>query len=184
MLSLSAFSSPVLAKNSLAGSYEMSAASSFWSANGIHIFNNNVGNVGIGTQSPTEKLEVAGNILAKGLYLKDNNTSAYISYANTASWPGIMEFSSPQGFNFLGSIGINHNSVPQANLHVNGSVLINGNTKFNGSITTNEKTGLTKDYLISGSDCVISFTNGLLTSSTCAEVTSISINKNSVKSIK
>lgn len=184
ILALSLFSSPVLAQNNVAGNYGISTTSNLWSANGINIFNNNVGYVGIGTQNPSEKLEVAGNILAKGLFLKDNNTSAYISYANTASWPGIMEFSSPNGFSFLGSIGINHNSVPQANLHVNGSVLINGNTNFNGNITTDGKVGLTKDYLISGSDCVISFTNGLLTDSTCTEISSNLINKTSVKRMK
>ncbi|MDX9697822.1 MAG: hypothetical protein RBT49_18665 [Bacteroidales bacterium] len=184
ILALSLFSSPALAQNNVAGNYGISTTSSLWSSNGINIFNNNVGYVGIGTQNPSEKLEVAGNILAKGLFLKDNNTSAYISYANTASWPGIMEFSSPNGFSFLGSIGINHDSVPQANLHVNGSMMVNGIAKLNGSITTNDKLGLTKNYAITGSDCVMSFTNGLLTASTCTEVTSTSMNRTSVKRMR
>ena len=45
-------------------------ASSLWdiAANGIDIFNKNPGNVGIGTATPTEKLEVAGSLALSGNY--------------------------------------------------------------------------------------------------------------------
>lgn len=39
------------------------AAASGWLANGTHIYNSNSGNVGIGIAAPTQKLEVAGNLL-------------------------------------------------------------------------------------------------------------------------
>ncbi|NBB22350.1 hypothetical protein GVN20_23550 [Runella sp. CRIBMP] len=37
-----------------------------WSVNGTHIYNNNSGNVGIGIQSPTQKLDIVGNIKLTG----------------------------------------------------------------------------------------------------------------------
>lgn len=37
-----------------------------WTVNGTHIYNNNSGNVGIGIQSPAQKLDVVGNIKLTG----------------------------------------------------------------------------------------------------------------------
>jgi hypothetical protein len=37
-----------------------------WSVNSTHIYNNNSGNVGIGTQSPTQKLDIVGSIKLTG----------------------------------------------------------------------------------------------------------------------
>ncbi|QOJ13730.1 MAG: hypothetical protein HRU75_03335 [Planctomycetia bacterium] len=42
------------------------ASTSYWNASGVHIYNANAGNVGIGTATPTAKLHTAGDILASG----------------------------------------------------------------------------------------------------------------------
>ena len=42
-----------------------------WNLNGNNIYNNNIGNVGINSSIPTEKLEIIGNINVKGNYMKN-----------------------------------------------------------------------------------------------------------------
>lgn len=49
------------------------AGSSYWSPSGNDIYNTNYGNVGIGMTNPGQKLEVAGNIKANGLFFGKNS---------------------------------------------------------------------------------------------------------------
>ncbi len=56
--------SKLLSLSSGGGSVDLSSLSSGtgpWSVSGSHIFNNNTGNVGIGTNSPDQKLDIVGN---------------------------------------------------------------------------------------------------------------------------
>ena len=58
-------------------------SSSVWTQSGNNIYYNN-GNVGVGTSSPTEKLEVAGNIKASGTVCDANGCLS----RNSCAWTG------------------------------------------------------------------------------------------------
>ena len=64
------------------------ASSSPWLASANNIYNNNIGNVGIGITAPTEKLQVVGNVKATGLLLDGGNTSDYLIKSNAAGTVG------------------------------------------------------------------------------------------------
>ena len=64
------------------GTIQSSAAGSrLWAANGSSIYYNN-GNVGVGTTTPTEALDVAGNINASGALYAANKTAGFFSGAD------------------------------------------------------------------------------------------------------
>jgi len=55
----------------------------YWSANGSNIYNNNSGNVGIGTINPSTKLAVAGRISSGRLAQMDGQLTLYSSNENS-----------------------------------------------------------------------------------------------------
>ena len=46
-----------------------------WLASGNNIYNSNSGNVGIGTTSPGQKLDVSGSIASNSIYLYDSTSN-------------------------------------------------------------------------------------------------------------
>lgn len=56
-----------------------------WLENGNHLYNGNTGNVGIGLTAPTEKLDVAGNIIAQRLFVKSNTVTTTSDLSFTAN---------------------------------------------------------------------------------------------------
>ncbi len=63
------------------------AAASYWAGSGTSIYNTNTGNVGLGTNSPAEKLHVSGKIqcsdVAARLYLEDTSAGGEDAYVAT-----------------------------------------------------------------------------------------------------
>ncbi len=57
---------------------------SFWTANGNNIFNNNSGNVGLGTNNPQQKLDINGNLFANGKFFIGTPEAGW-----KTSWIGI-----------------------------------------------------------------------------------------------
>jgi len=64
-------------------SWNSTTLNSIWTVNGSDIYNNNSGNVGVGTTSPGQKLSVAGTIesTSGGIKFPDGNILSGISYA-------------------------------------------------------------------------------------------------------
>ena len=123
-----------------------SGGSSQWDLSGTNIYNNNSGNVGIGTSSPSEALEVSGNIVLWGdLSMNggqitfigdatDNSgvpswgqvaTSNYMTYLAVSGGSYTLGFKWDQIFisNNSGNVGIG-TANPTVKLDVSGSVLI------------------------------------------------------------
>ena len=70
------------ATKSYVDSAAMSAANSFWTANGANIYNSNSGSVGIGTANPHGKLEINGGNIQLYNYGADNQTNTLIASIN------------------------------------------------------------------------------------------------------
>lgn len=72
--------------------FSTGSATNYWTLNGTDIYKNNAGNVGIGTTTPTRRLEVFGNALISGggpLMLKDfaGDNSSKIEFQNSDGIP-------------------------------------------------------------------------------------------------
>ncbi|MFC1546710.1 hypothetical protein ACFL4O_03215, partial [bacterium] len=92
-----------------------------------------VGNVGIGTTNPTEKLEVAGTVKAEKYLLTDGTE---ITAGDINKWQGIGDI-----YYTDGNVGIGITDPGANKLSVNGNTHISGNLGVNGTIST-RSTGL------------------------------------------
>ena len=106
------------------------STTNFWTAKGSDIYNNNAGNVGIGTTAPANKLQIGtfaslsitGNDIAIG-----NGTQAMSFYqsATNSGWYTTNNFALLPGVNGTGNVGIGI-AAPLAKLHIAGNVKIDG----------------------------------------------------------
>lgn len=106
------------------------STTNYWTATGSDIYNNNAGNVGIGTTAPANKLQIGsfanssinGNDIAIG-----NGTQAMSFYqsATNSGWYTTNNFALLPGVNGTGNVGIGI-AAPLAKLHIAGNVKIDG----------------------------------------------------------
>jgi len=66
-------------------SYSGSTLNSVWTTSGSNIYNNNSGNVGIGTSSPNARLHVYSNSGASSLHVQSTTSNAYLNLNNGGS---------------------------------------------------------------------------------------------------
>ena len=130
-----------------------SGGSSQWDLSGTNIYNNNSGNVGIGTSSPSEALEVSGNIVLWGDLSMNGGQITFIGDATdnsgVPSWGQVKtaitdlsnsivssywDLSGTNVYYNTGNVGIGTTS-PAVKLDVNGSVNITENAFVSMSAT-------------------------------------------------
>ena len=123
---------------------------SYWNQNGTDL-SYDTGNVGIGTTTPTNKLEIAGNLhmLGNSIFLRDSaaDQNDYIRWNNTtdrvdvAGWNGVSLGYSNSGFSptlnvdGTGKVGIG-TTAPSEALYVVGNIHATGNITCGGTCGT------------------------------------------------
>ena len=145
------------------------AGGNYWTENGINLYNNNVGNVGIGTDAPSYKLDVNGTIRSNGNtyvagYLGIGNTSpiykvtvtdgSFALHNSTDSKYWVMNYNSNGNYFNIneggtarlaiangGNVGIG-TTTPSAKLDVVGNVEVTGNTAVSGTLTVQAGKGV------------------------------------------
>ena len=79
----------------------------YWTASGTNIYSNNSGNVGIGTNSPSYKLDVSGNAnISNGLLVSSGNLN--VNNGNLTVSNGNTSLSTTSGNVYIGSQGSNY----------------------------------------------------------------------------
>lgn len=107
--------------NAVAGWTEITSAAAmpnYWSANGAHIYNNNSGNVGIGTSSPSHPLEILTPDASWGM-VQTNGTDQVGTFTGSGAGWLATQSNSPL---YFGTSLNNANTSPQISLLTNGNV--------------------------------------------------------------
>ena len=124
-----------------------SGNSSKWTTSGNNIFNNNIGNVGIGSQIPAYKLDVSGDINANRFLLNGNNISNIFVASNVLSntsntihnnYSNLNALALAEGSNTSNTIHFNYSNL---NLNTSNTIYfnysnLNSNTSNNNYIYT------------------------------------------------
>ena len=82
----------------------IAAGGAYWAANGTHIYKTNSGNVGIGTNNPSQALHVTGGVIADSVTTGVVKVSGTDVFVNVEA-PGNNKFSFPINLNGRGSSG-------------------------------------------------------------------------------
>ena len=118
-------SGQVLTSNgNAAPSWQAAGGSSPWTTSGNNIYNNNSGNVGIGTSSPNAKLDVQGS-LGQLFSVTDNLTGSIFAVSDISGVP-ILDVNSSGVSYFDGKVGIGQASPESFYLYYNNLVIGDG----------------------------------------------------------
>jgi hypothetical protein len=111
--------------------------SSKWTDSGNNIYNKNTGNVGIGITTPTQKLDVSGQVKATEVCIPGKCLSSCLTSAPCSYWTG-------SGSNIYnnnsGNVGIGTNDPATYKLNVNGALRVNENISVGGNINLSGST--------------------------------------------
>ncbi len=126
--------------------YALSSGDNQWTKSGNNIFNNNTGNIGIGTSTPAAKLHITGgNVVFDGAVqrfyglgapawdISGDQTNFVINRSGSDYPISILKSN--------GNVGIN-NLNPVAKLDVNGTIKISGGSPAAGKVLTSDANGL------------------------------------------
>lgn len=133
--------------------YALYAGNGSWTKNGNNIYNSNAGNVGIGTNTPLEKLDVAGigsfgvggklKIFNDGNGILSNQAGAFRMYTGVnTGYIWYINNVERMRMSSAGNLGIGNNA-PTAKLDVAGSVKIVNGSEGAGKVLTSDAAGLT-----------------------------------------
>lgn len=147
------------------GSFISQTVDELWKRNGTDIYNDNIGNVGIGTDSPTAELEVAGQVKITG-GIPGTGKVLTSDATGLASWTtagNILAGTSGQTLRHNGTVWAGNSNLfnngtnvgigtasPGAKLEVAGQVKITGGTPGIGKVLTSDATGLASWSTVTG----------------------------------
>ncbi|UCG59347.1 MAG: hypothetical protein JSU70_07515 [Phycisphaerales bacterium] len=112
---------------------DVGIADSHWMTSGNNMYSIPIGNVGIGTSNPDQKLDVNGTVRAAS-FVDRNSSSYYLDPANAGT-----------SATFAGRVGIGTPSPDAAaKLQVNGLIKITGGSPGSGKVLTSDGSGLAR----------------------------------------